>query len=175
MAREDEPFAYSAREFLRTLVVGKEVAFTITHTVANQNQSVGPVSNTCCFIPCFCRRGRAKSRADLPARKGVRKCPDGTCWSRTATTGGCCFDRWCWMGQSTRWSRGGRGSCSVSLASLCLFSRTRCRKHAPADAFSRLGAEEAKRRENLKAIEAQAQAEGKGVWTEEPENVSQRF
>lgn len=35
----------------------------------------------------------------------------------------------------------------------------------------RLGAEEAKRRENLRQAESQAQAEGKGVWSEDPENV----
>jgi len=37
---------------------------------------------------------------------------------------------------------------------------------------SRLGAEEAKRREGLRAAEQQAQAEHKGIWAEEPENVS---
>ncbi|KAL1405286.1 hypothetical protein Q8F55_008913 [Vanrija albida] len=31
--RDDEPFAFPAREFLRTLLVGKEVAFTITHSL----------------------------------------------------------------------------------------------------------------------------------------------
>lgn len=36
----------------------------------------------------------------------------------------------------------------------------------------RLGAEEAKRREALRAAEAEAQAAGKGVWAEGGENVS---
>lgn len=36
----------------------------------------------------------------------------------------------------------------------------------------RLGAEEAKRREGLRSAEAQAQAEGKGIWAEGTENVS---
>lgn len=36
----------------------------------------------------------------------------------------------------------------------------------------RLGAEEAKRREGLRVAEQQAQTEHKGVWAEEPENVS---
>jgi len=40
------------------------------------------------------------------------------------------------------------------------------------EAVRRLGAEEAKRRETLRVAEAQAQAEGKGVWSEEPEGVS---
>ncbi len=35
----------------------------------------------------------------------------------------------------------------------------------------RLGAEEAKRREGLRAAEAQAKADGKGLWAEQPENV----
>jgi staphylococcal nuclease domain-containing protein 1 len=39
------------------------------------------------------------------------------------------------------------------------------------EAVRRLGAEEAKRRESLRNAEAQAQAEGKGVWSENPENV----
>lgn len=56
MAREDEAFAYSSREFLRTLVVGKEVAFTITHTISNQ--SAGPVrlgfsSNPSLHLPIY--------------------------------------------------------------------------------------------------------------------------
>ena len=36
----------------------------------------------------------------------------------------------------------------------------------------RLGTEEAKRREGLRSAEQQAQAEHKGIWAEEPENVS---
>jgi staphylococcal nuclease domain-containing protein 1 len=40
------------------------------------------------------------------------------------------------------------------------------------EAVRRLGAEEAKRRETLRVAEAQAKAEGKGVWSEEPESVS---
>lgn len=36
----------------------------------------------------------------------------------------------------------------------------------------RLGAEEAKRREGLRAAEAEAQAAGKGIWVEGGENVS---
>lgn len=35
-----------------------------------------------------------------------------------------------------------------------------------------MGAEEAKRRETLRVAEGQAKAEGKGVWSEEPESVS---
>lgn len=40
------------------------------------------------------------------------------------------------------------------------------------EAVRRLGAEEAKRRETLRNAESQAKAEGKGVWSEEAENVS---
>jgi len=36
----------------------------------------------------------------------------------------------------------------------------------------RLGADEAKRREGLRAAESQAKAEGLGVWSEQSENVS---
>ncbi|BEI99776.1 hypothetical protein CcaverHIS631_0408190 [Cutaneotrichosporon cavernicola] len=32
-SRDDEPFAFPAREFLRSHLVGKEVAFTVTHTL----------------------------------------------------------------------------------------------------------------------------------------------
>lgn len=39
------------------------------------------------------------------------------------------------------------------------------------EAVRRLGAEEAKRRESLRGAESQAQAEGKGLWSENPENV----
>lgn len=38
------------------------------------------------------------------------------------------------------------------------------------EAVRRLGAEEAKKRENLRVIEAQAKSEGKGIWDEQPEN-----
>lgn len=40
------------------------------------------------------------------------------------------------------------------------------------DEIRRLGPEEAKRREGLRAAEAQAKIEAKGIWAEEPENVS---
>lgn len=43
------------------------------------------------------------------------------------------------------------------------------------EAVRRLGAEEAKRREALRNAEAQAQSEGKGVWSENPENVRPIF
>lgn len=39
------------------------------------------------------------------------------------------------------------------------------------EAIRRLGAEEAKRRETLRNAEAQAKTEGKGVWSEDAENV----
>lgn len=38
----------------------------------------------------------------------------------------------------------------------------------------RLGAEEAKRREGLRAAEAQAQDEGRGIWSKDPESVRER-
>lgn len=40
-----------------------------------------------------------------------------------------------------------------------------------ADDSSRLGEAEAKRRENLRNAENQAKADGKGVWSEQPETV----
>lgn len=40
------------------------------------------------------------------------------------------------------------------------------------EAVRRLGAEEAKRRENLRAAEASAKEEGKGLWSEYRESVS---
>jgi staphylococcal nuclease domain-containing protein 1 len=40
------------------------------------------------------------------------------------------------------------------------------------DVDSRLGADEAKRREGLRSAESQAQADGLGIWAEQPENVS---
>ncbi|WVF72237.1 hypothetical protein IAT40_007049 [Kwoniella sp. CBS 6097] len=33
--REDEPYSFSAREYLRALLVGKEVAFTVTHSLSS--------------------------------------------------------------------------------------------------------------------------------------------
>lgn len=35
--RADEPWAFEAREYLRSLVVGKEVSFTVSYTIATSN------------------------------------------------------------------------------------------------------------------------------------------
>ncbi|RXK36714.1 staphylococcal nuclease domain-containing protein 1 [Tremella mesenterica] len=42
--REDEPYSFSSREFLRKLLVGKEVAFNITHTLDSKNGN-GPAGD----------------------------------------------------------------------------------------------------------------------------------
>lgn len=48
MAREDEPFSFASREYLRTLLVGKEVGFNITHTLPATS---GPGSVSCSVAP----------------------------------------------------------------------------------------------------------------------------
>ncbi|AFR93247.2 nuclease domain-containing protein 1 [Cryptococcus neoformans C23] len=118
MTREDETHAFSAREYLCSLLLGKEVAFTITHTIES---STGPNRE---FVSlCIAPAGPGlppQDVASLIVAQGWAKMRDGV----------------------------GEGD----------------------EAVRRLGAEEAKKRENLRVIEAQAKSEGKGIWDEQPEN-----
>ncbi|RSH91298.1 hypothetical protein EHS25_009597 [Saitozyma podzolica] len=125
MAREDEPHAFSSREFLRALLVGKEVAYTITHTIdaSAQKSAVGTPQDREFASLLIAPAGPGQPPQDvatLIVSAGWVKVRDGV----------------------------GEGD----------------------EAVRRLGAEEAKKRENLRAAETQAKAENKGIWAEQSEN-----
>ncbi|WWD01433.1 hypothetical protein V866_008377 [Kwoniella sp. B9012] len=115
--REDEPFAFSAREYLRALLVGKEVAYNVTHSVSSSGQEREFVS---LFIAPAGPGQPPQDVATLVVSNGWAKLRDG-------------------MGEGE-------------------------------EAVRRLGAEEAKKREQLRAVEDQAKSEGKGLWAEQPES-----
>ncbi|WVO12839.1 hypothetical protein L204_100447 [Cryptococcus depauperatus] len=118
LAREDEPHAFSAREYLSNLVLGKEVAFTVTHTV---QLASGPTREFVSLYIAPAAPGQPpQDVAALILAEGWAKLRDG-------------------------FKEGD-------------------------EAVRRLGAEEAKKREVFQTIETQAQAEGKGLWAEQPEN-----
>ncbi|WVQ78068.1 hypothetical protein IAT38_000149 [Cryptococcus sp. DSM 104549] len=125
MAREDEPHSFSAREFLCGILVGKEVAFTITHTIdaSSQKSNNGPAQDREFVSLYIAPAGPGLPPQDVAAlllAQGWARMRDGV----------------------------GEGD----------------------EAVRRLGAEEAKKREGLRTFEAQAKAEGKGIWAEQPEN-----
>ncbi|KAK4688228.1 staphylococcal nuclease domain-containing protein 1, partial [Tremellales sp. Uapishka_1] len=124
MAREDEPHAFPSREFLRTLLVGKEVAITITHTLES-NTPKGTPNNEREFANLLI----------APAGPGL---PPQEVAMLVVTAG------WAKVREG-----GGEGE----------------------EAVRRLGAEEAKRREALRAAENEARTEGRGVWAEQGESV----
>ncbi|ORX39823.1 hypothetical protein BD324DRAFT_615122 [Kockovaella imperatae] len=123
--REDEPFSYGAREYLRALLVGKEVAFAITHTVDASSQRGAP--------------GQSAEREFA----NIFTAPPGP----------------------------GQPPQDVSLQILANgWAKVRDGVGEGDEAVRRLGAEEAKRREGLRAAESQAKSEGKGLWAEQPES-----
>ncbi|WRT67103.1 uncharacterized protein IL334_004069 [Kwoniella shivajii] len=115
--REDEPYSFSAREYLRALLVGKEVAYNVTHTPTGPGPEREFVS---LFIAPAGPGQPPQEVAALVLAQGWAKMRDGV----------------------------GEGD----------------------EAVRRLGAEEAKKREQLRAFEQQAKSEGKGVWAEQPES-----
>ncbi|CAD6569557.1 MAG: hypothetical protein TREMPRED_005294, partial [Tremellales sp. Tagirdzhanova-0007] len=124
MVREDEPHAFSSREYLRVLLVGKEIAISVTHTVdaSSQKNANGQEREFASLLIAPAGPGQApQDVAMLVVLAGWAKVRDGA----------------------------GEGD----------------------EAVRRLGADEAKRREGLRTAELQAQAEGKGLWAEQPENV----
>ncbi|KAK8869858.1 hypothetical protein IAR55_000426 [Kwoniella newhampshirensis] len=123
--REDEPHSFSAREYLRALLVGKEVAFNITHTLdaSTLKANNGPAQDREFVSLYIAPAGPGQAPQDVAAlilAQGWAKMRDGV----------------------------GEGD----------------------EAVRRLGAEEAKKRETLRTFEAQAKAEGKGIWDDQPEN-----
>ncbi|KAJ9122184.1 hypothetical protein QFC24_004414 [Naganishia onofrii] len=120
MSREDEPFAFASREFLRPQLVGKLVQYQIVHTVeASKTATNGaPVDREYGIIKMAPLQpgGQPQDVAMVVVANGWAKVREG----------------------------GGEGE----------------------ELIRRLGADEAKRREGLRAAEAEAQAAGKGMWVE---------
>ncbi|TYJ56577.1 hypothetical protein B9479_002669 [Cryptococcus floricola] len=119
MSREDEPHAFQAREYLCQLLLGKEVAFNITHTLESNHAGPGR-EFVSLFIAPAAPGQPPQDVAALILAEGWARMRDGV----------------------------GEGD----------------------EAIRRLGAEEAKKRDALRAVEAQAKAEGKGIWDEQPES-----
>ncbi|KAK1924792.1 transcription factor [Papiliotrema laurentii] len=113
LTREDEPYAFGSREFLRNLLVGKEVALTVTHALQDRE---------------FANVLMAPAGPGQPPRDVAQTIVEAG-WAKV---------------------RDGVGEGD--------------------EAVRRLGAEEAKRREGLRAAEAQAQDEGRGIWSKDPES-----
>ncbi|KAJ9108141.1 hypothetical protein QFC19_002609 [Naganishia cerealis] len=120
MSREDEPFAFASREFLRPQLVGKLVQYQIVHTVeASKTATNGaPVDREYGIIKMAPLQpgGQPQDVAMVVVANGWAKVREG----------------------------GGEGE----------------------ELIRRLGADEAKRREGLRAAEAEAQTAGKGIWVE---------
>ncbi|WWC90066.1 uncharacterized protein L201_004999 [Kwoniella dendrophila CBS 6074] len=115
--REDEPYSFSAREYLRALLVGKEVAYNVSHSIPG----AGSEREFVTLLIAPAGPGQPpQDVATLVVSQGWAKLRDNV----------------------------GDGE----------------------DAVRRLGAEEAKKREQLRAVEQQAKAEGKGLWAEQPES-----
>ncbi|WWC61150.1 uncharacterized protein I303_103729 [Kwoniella dejecticola CBS 10117] len=115
--REDEPFSFPSREYLRGLLVGKEVAYNVTHSLTGS----GPEREFVTLLIAPAGPGLPpQDVASLVLANGWAKLRDGV----------------------------GEGE----------------------EAVRRLGAEEAKKREQLRAIEQQAKSEGLGLWAEQPES-----
>jgi hypothetical protein len=111
-----QPHAFSSREFLRALLVGKEVAYTITHTIdaSAQKSAVGTAS----IIHTFHSPACSLDDRLMVLAAGPRVCFSAhrSCRAGSAPAGRRDPDRFCRLGQSEgrRW-RGRRG-CPVGAA-----------------------------------------------------------
>ena len=103
-----QPYSFGAREYLRNLLVGKEAAFNITHTVDASTQRAAPGQVRRVFFPPaepVQSLPREYANLDTVIRARIRQRLHCTRWTGSTSTGSRCTHHRQWVGEGPRWGR----------------------------------------------------------------------